>query len=67
MLHTASEYRAWESFCRLQAAAADSELGRRGLERAAELCSGAAADIETSSRHMTRVGWLNLSSLLMPG
>lgn len=67
MLNTANEYRAWESFCRLQAAAAASELGRRGLERAAELCSAAADDIETSRRHMTKGGWLNLSTLLMAG
>jgi hypothetical protein len=45
----ANKYRAWESFCRDQAALAGSGLQRRGLEASAEYCRAAADEIERAS------------------
>ena len=50
MRRLANEYRAWERLCREQAARADTELARQGLERSAEYCRSVADDIERADR-----------------
>jgi hypothetical protein len=50
MRRLADEYRAWERLCREQAARAESELARQGLERSAEYCQSVADDIEQADR-----------------
>ena len=46
----ANEYRAWERLCHEQAARAETELARQGLQRSAEYCRSVADDIEQADR-----------------
>jgi hypothetical protein len=52
----ANEYRAWERLCHEQAARAETELARQGLERSAEYCRSVADDIEKADRWTLRDG-----------
>jgi hypothetical protein len=67
------ECRAWERFCREQAARAGSDLQRQGLEASAEYCNAAADDVEQggllsqvlsqSARNAPRLTWTPLDGM----